>query len=156
VDFRQTIIVLTSNLGSDLLAAEGHDKDVEKVLKVVRSSFRPEFLNRLDEMLVFNRLGRDVMAAITEIQLNSLRRLLFDRHIEMSISDEAINWLADKGYDPVYGARPLRRVIQRAIQDPLANLLLEGLIADGGQIGIDVSNDGLKIVSQDISNKIAA
>ena len=122
VDFRNTLIVLTSNLGSDLLArqAEGEESSAirEQVMEVVRSSFRPEFLNRLDDILLFQRLTRPQMAGIVDIQLKRLEQLLADRKMTIELDDKARKWLANAGYDPVYGARPLKRVIQRELQNP--------------------------------------
>ncbi|HEX9836383.1 MAG TPA: ATP-dependent chaperone ClpB, partial [Alphaproteobacteria bacterium] len=130
VDFRNTLIVLTSNLGSDVLAALPRPEDTAKardeVMRIVRGAFRPEFLNRLDEIILFHRLTRENMKGIVEIQLKRLEKMLADRHIALEIDDAAKAWLADAGYDPVYGARPLKRVIQRSLQNPLATMLLEG------------------------------
>ncbi|WP_343565454.1 ATP-dependent chaperone ClpB [Kiloniella sp. b19] len=149
VDFRNTLIILTSNLGSEVLAnqPEGEDSEMvrEDVMAVVRSAFRPEFLNRLDEVLLFHRLYRDHMSGIVDIQLGHLRGLLKERDIGLDMTDEAIGWLAGKGYDPVYGARPLRRVIQRELQNPLATLILEGRVHEGQTVKVDVSEDGLLI-----------
>ncbi len=149
VDFRNTIIVLTSNLGSDILAAQP-DGEIPplaqaQVLKVVREHFRPEFLNRLDEIVLFRRLQRADMARIVEIQLTRLRELLQDRHIALELDEGATAWLAEQGYDPVYGARPLKRVIQRSLQNPLAGLLLDGTIHDGETVHIGAGRDGLLI-----------
>src|SRR5690606_22136264 len=124
VDFRNTLIVMTSNLGAEYLAnqPEGQDSSAvrDEVMNVVRSHFRPEFLNRLDEIILFHRLQRSRMAAIVDIQLARLQRLLEDRKIVLELDDRARGWLAQKSHDPVYGARPLKRIIQRAVQDPLA------------------------------------
>src|SRR5262249_16379133 len=152
VDFKNTLIVLTSNLGSEILAsqAEGHDSSAvrEQVMEVVRASFRPEFLNRLDEILLFHRLTRAQMGGIVEIQLKHLERLLADRKIALKLDEKARNWLADKGYDPVYGARPLKRVIQRELQNPLAGLILAGRIKDGDTVRVSASKLGLLINGQ--------
>ncbi|MFQ5765787.1 MAG: ATP-dependent chaperone ClpB, partial [Rhodospirillales bacterium] len=149
VDFRNTIIVMTSNLGGDVLAAqeEGHDSAEvrDEVMTVVRQAFRPEFLNRLDEIILFHRLLREHMARIVEIQLGNLRRLLADRHITLKLDKAAESWLAEQGYDPVYGARPLKRVIQRSLQNPLAGLILEAKIADGEDVKVSAGKDGLTI-----------
>jgi ATP-dependent Clp protease ATP-binding subunit ClpB len=150
VDFRNTLIVLTSNLGATYIAelpdgAKTEDAR-ESVMEVVRASFRPEFLNRLDEILLFNRLGRDVMAGIVRIQLTSLQKLLADKRITLDLDDAAVNWLADQGYDPVYGARPLKRVIQKKLQDELATKLLAGEIHDGDHVKVSAHDLGLKIV----------
>ena len=142
VDFRNVLIVLTSNLGSEHLAAapEGANPDVleSQVMEAVRAAFRPEFLNRLDEMLVFHRLRRDQMADIVKIQLKRLDALLADRNITLELDDAALEWLATSGYDPAYGARPLKRVIQRALQNPLAEELLAGSIHDGETVTVTV------------------
>ncbi len=149
VDFRNTIIVLTSNLGSDLLAAQP-DGDTTalvqaQVMRVVREHFRPEFLNRLDEIVQFHRLARTDMAAIVRIQLGRLQALLTGRHITLDLDERATSWLGEAGYDPVYGARPLKRVIQRTLQNPLAGLLLEGAIQDGETVHVSADRDGMVI-----------
>uniref|UniRef100_A0A2A4YT92 Chaperone protein ClpB n=1 Tax=OCS116 cluster bacterium TaxID=2030921 RepID=A0A2A4YT92_9PROT len=146
VDFKNTIIILTSNLGSEyLLASGGDDADLveAKVLDAARSHFRPEFINRLDEMLVFHRLEKDHMGAIVDIQLGRLANLLAERKIELSLSDEAKVYLADKGYDPAYGARPLKRAVQKYIQNPLSDLILGGEIFDGQTVRVDVADGEL-------------
>ena len=147
VDFKNTLIVMTSNLGSEFLAAlpdDGKPEDVqEQVMAVVRGHFRPEFLNRLDDMILFHRLGRENMAGIVDIQLARLRRRLEERKIGLELDDKALDWLAERGYDPVYGARPLKRVIQKAIEDPLSELLLAGKIVDGTAVVISADGEGL-------------
>src|SRR5438045_7578738 len=149
VDFRNTLIVLTSNLGSEALANLPEGADIEEarphVMEAVRAAFRPEFLNRLDEILLFRRLSRDDMKGIVEIQLRHLKRLLTDRKITLEIDGAAEAWLADKGYDPVYGARPLKRVIQRELQNPLAQQILEGHIPDGSTVHVGADDKGLVI-----------
>ncbi|MGH7093406.1 MAG: ATP-dependent chaperone ClpB [Stellaceae bacterium] len=149
VDFRNTLIVLTSNLGSDALANLPDGTDIETVrphvMAAVQAAFRPEFLNRLDEILLFRRLSRDDMKGIVDIQLGRLKKLLADRKITLDIDDQASAWLANTGYDPVYGARPLKRVIQRDLQNPLAQRLLEGRIPDGAQVAVTASPLGLVI-----------
>ena len=149
VDFRNTIIVLTSNLGSEYLAAllEGQPAEAarEQVMEVVRRSFRPEFLNRLDEIILFNRLGRNEMKRIVDIQLKHLQQLLDDRKIVLEVDEKAKAWLANTGYDPVYGARPLKRVIQRELQNPLATMLLSGAIKDGDTVEVSVQDGRLTI-----------
>ncbi len=149
VDFRNTIIVLTSNLGSDILAAQAEGEDVRMaeaaVMARVREHFRPEFLNRLDEIVLFRRLQREDMARIVTIQLKHLEALLADRNIHMVLDQSARDWLAEAGYDPVYGARPLKRVIQRNLQNPLASLILEGAVKDGETVQISASDKGLVI-----------
>ncbi|HYU13927.1 MAG TPA: AAA family ATPase, partial [Stellaceae bacterium] len=149
VDFRNTLIVLTSNLGSEALASLPDGADIERarpaVMEAVRAAFRPEFLNRLDEVLLFRRLSRQDMKGIVEIQLRHLQKLLADRKITLEIDGAAQAWLADKGYDPVYGARPLKRVIQRELQNPLAQQILEGRIPDGATVHVSASPLGLVI-----------
>ncbi len=147
VDFKQTLIVLTSNLGSQALSQmpDGADPSGARrdVMDAVRAHFRPEFLNRLDETVIFDRLARGDMAGIVEIQLARLERRLAGRGIALDLDDGARRWLADEGYDPVFGARPLKRVIQRALQDPLAEMLLAGDIADGATVAVSAGSDGL-------------
>jgi ATP-dependent Clp protease ATP-binding subunit ClpB len=147
VDFRNTLIVLTSNLGSEYLAALPDGADVSEargqVMEVVRQAFRPEFLNRLDEILLFRRLSREDMAGIVEIQLRQLQKLLDERKITLELDEEAKRWLAEAGYDPVYGARPLKRVIQRELQNPLALEILEGRIQEGDKVLVTASPLGL-------------
>jgi ATP-dependent Clp protease ATP-binding subunit ClpB len=149
VDFRNTLIVLTSNLGSDYLANLDPGQSVndvrEQVMAVVRASFRPEFLNRLDEIILFERLSREHMKGIVEIQLRRLEDLLGERKIALDITDAAKRWLAEAGYDPVYGARPLKRTIQRSLQDPLARMILEARIGDGDIVTVDAGESGLLI-----------
>jgi ATP-dependent chaperone ClpB len=150
VDFRNTMVVMTSNLGAEYLTALAEDQDAdaarEEVMAVVRSAFRPEFLNRVDEIILFHRLRRSEMGAIVEIQLQRLSRLLADRKITIELDDSARAWLADKGYDPAYGARPLKRVIQKEVQDPLAEKILMGEIADGSTVKITAGSDRLLFV----------
>jgi ATP-dependent Clp protease ATP-binding subunit ClpB len=149
VDFRNTLIVLTSNLGSEILAAmpEGVETSSvrEQVMGIVRQAFRPEFLNRLDEILLFRRLSRREMTGIVDIQLERLKRLLADRKITLELDDGAKTWLANSGYDPVYGARPLKRVIQRELQNPLAQMILEGSVPDGSIVTVGVRDGKLAI-----------
>jgi ATP-dependent Clp protease ATP-binding subunit ClpB len=147
VDFRNTLIIMTSNLGAEYLVnqAEGQDTDAvrDEVMSAVRGHFRPEFLNRLDEIVLFHRLQRSQMADIVKIQLERLRALLSDRKITLKLDDGALGWLAQKGYDPAYGARPLKRVIQKEVQDPLAEKLLAGEILDGQTIEVSAGSDRL-------------
>ena len=142
IDFKNTLIIMTSNMGSEFLVnlPEGQDVDVVKdeVMAVVKQSFRPEFLNRIDDIILFHRLMRQHMGAIVDIQLNRLEKLLSERKITVELSPEAKQLLADKGYDPAYGARPLKRVIQKSIQDPLAEEILSGRIKDGDHVEVDV------------------
>ena len=160
VDFRNTLIVLTSNLGNELLADQPEGVDMadlrDAVMEIVRAAFRPEFLNRLDEILLFRRLERGHMAAIVDIQLGRLRILLEDRKIALDISDDARAWLAEQGYDPAYGARPLKRVIQRSLQNPLATLILEGRVKDGETVRIGRGEDGLSFNGTAVGAPIAA
>jgi ATP-dependent Clp protease ATP-binding subunit ClpB len=152
VDFKNTIIVLTSNLGSDILAAQPEGEPTAmvqgQVMRVVRQHFRPEFLNRLDEIILFRRLQRSDMAAIVQIQLEHLRKLLADRKIDIDLDRAALEWLASEGYDSTYGARPLKRVIQRNLQNPLAGLILEGAVKEGDTVHISGGPNGLTINGQ--------
>ena len=147
VDFRNTLIVLTSNLGSEVLAAqpEGEEADDVRgtVMEAVRAAFRPEFLNRLDEILLFRRLGRDHMETIVDIQLDRLAGLLEERSIALAVDGAAKAWLAEQGYDPAYGARPLKRAIQRSLQNPLATMILEGKVREGETVRVGRGADGL-------------
>ena len=149
VDFRNTIIVLTSNLGAEYLAdsksEEISDTVRDKVMQAVRRAFRPEFLNRLDDIILFSRLRRADMVHIVDIQVARLAARLSERGIGMSLDNSAREWLAKEGYDPAYGARPLKRVIQRQLQDVLATQLLSGVIADGQSLNISAGRDGLSI-----------
>jgi ATP-dependent Clp protease ATP-binding subunit ClpB len=149
VDFKQTLIILTSNLGAQALSQlpDGADSADAKrdVMDAVRAHFRPEFLNRLDETIIFDRLGRADMDGIVDIQLARLQKRLMGRKITMAFDDVAKTWLADEGYDPVFGARPLKRVIQRALQDPLAELLLSGDVKDGDTVAVSAGAEGLII-----------
>ena len=149
VDFKNTVIIMTSNLGADAIAS-GDEGELslaqrEAVSTAIRAHFRPEFINRIDETVFFKRLGRNEIDHIVEIQIARLGGLLKDRKMAVTLSDAARTWLADRGYDPVYGARPLKRVIQKELQDPLARLLLEGRIHDGEDIKVDVEADSLTI-----------
>ncbi|HXE17889.1 MAG TPA: AAA family ATPase, partial [Stellaceae bacterium] len=152
VDFKNTLIVLTSNLGSEVLAALPENGNMvlarDQVMQMVRAAFRPEFLNRLDEILLFRRLSRGDMRGIVDIQLARLQKLLDDRKIVLDIDGKARDWLAETGYDPVYGARPLKRVIQRTLQNPLAEQVLGGKIADGETVHVTVKDGGLSIAGQ--------
>ena len=159
VDFRNVLIVMTSNLGTELLSSQAEDEPTERigeqVMDVVRASFRPEFLNRIDEIVLFNKLARDHLTRIVEIQIAVLQGLLADRKIVIELDDAARRWLAERGYDPVYGARPLRRVIQRSLQNPLASLILDGKIKDGDVVRVSASTDGL-IIDGEIVEAAAA
>jgi ATP-dependent Clp protease ATP-binding subunit ClpB len=147
VDFKNTVIILTSNLGTEFMSVEGGN-DAEsraRVMQAVRAHFRPEFLNRLDEIILFHRLTRANMDKIVDIQMARLGKLLADRKIAIDLDDKARHWLGNAGYDPVYGARPLKRVIQRRLQDPLAQLLLEGKVGDGDTVTVSANKTGLTI-----------
>jgi ATP-dependent Clp protease ATP-binding subunit ClpB len=150
VDFTNTLIILTSNLGSQFLANLEEGQGVEsvepQVMDVVRAHFRPEFLNRLDEIILFHRLGQDHMGPIVELQVERVQKLLKDRKITLDLSEAAQRWLGRVGYDPVYGARPLKRAVQRYLQDPLAEKLLAGEIPDGAMVRIDEGDGALEIV----------
>jgi ATP-dependent Clp protease ATP-binding subunit ClpB len=148
VDFRNTLIVMTSNLGAELLVnqPEGQDTDVvrDQVMAIVRASFRPEFLNRIDEIILFHRLQKSEMSRIVDIQMTRLAKLLEDRKITIKLEPTAREWLADKGWDPAYGARPLKRVIQKYVQDPMADMILSGRIKDDEKVVIGAGKQGLK------------
>jgi ATP-dependent Clp protease ATP-binding subunit ClpB len=147
VDFRNTLIVMTSNLGAEYLVQLGENEDTDKVrdlvMAEVRSHFRPEFLNRVDEIILFHRLKREHMGRIVDIQMQRLQKLLEDRKIALTLEPKGREWLAEKGYDPAYGARPLKRVIQKSVQDPLAELILSGKIKDGEKVTISTGKQGL-------------
>jgi len=149
VDFSNTLIILTSNLGSQYLANMDDDQKVEdvepQVMDVVRGHFRPEFLNRLDEIILFHRLGMEHMAPIVEIQVGRVQNLLSDRKITLDLTDAALRWLGRVGYDPVYGARPLKRAVQRYVQDPLADRILKGEVPDGATVRIDEGDGELQM-----------
>jgi ATP-dependent Clp protease ATP-binding subunit ClpB len=152
VDFKNTIIVLTSNLGSDVLAAQPEGEPTTmvqgQVMTIVRHHFRPEFLNRLDEIILFRRLQRSDMSSIVNIQLEHLRKLLADRKIAIELDRSALEWLGSEGYDSTYGARPLKRVIQRGLQNPLASLILEGSVKEGDTVHVSAGPKGLTINGQ--------
>ena len=155
VDFRNTLIVMTSNLGAEFLVnqPEGQDTDAvrEPVMAAVRARFRPEFLNRVDEVILFHRLKRDQMARIVDIQIRQLDKLLAERKIAVALDAAARDWLAERGYDPTYGARPLKRVIQKHLQDPLAEVILSGRVRDGDKVAVSATKFGLTF-----NGKIAA
>ena len=149
VDFRNTLLILTSNLGSNFLVDPSLMPDAKKqsVMGVVRAHFKPEFLNRLDEVVMFEALSKDDLAHIVDLQLALLEKRLAVRRITISVTDAARAWLAETGYDPAYGARPLRRLIQSAIGDPLARMLIGGEVTDGGSVTVDVGEDGLTLLA---------
>ena len=147
VDFTNTLIILTSNLGSQYIAGLAEGEDVEKVepqvMEVVRGHFRPEFLNRLDEIILFHRLGQEHMGPIVDIQVSRVAKLLADRKVTLELTDAARAWLGRVGYDPVYGARPLKRAVQKYLQDPLAEKILRGEVPDGSAVHVAEGDGGL-------------
>ena len=151
VDFTNTLIILTSNLGSQYIAALPDGAPISEaepqVMEVVRGHFRPEFLNRLDEIVLFQRLGQEVMAPIVDIQVSRVQALLKDRKVTLDLTDAARRWLARVGYDPVYGARPLKRTVQKHLQDPLAELILAGEVPDGSTVKVDEGEGKLLLVA---------
>ena len=149
VDFRNTLLILTSNLGSNFLVDPMLSTETkhEQVMGVVRGHFKPEFLNRLDEVVMFEALSKDALTHIVDLQLALLEKRLALRRITISVTDQAKTWLADAGYDPAYGARPLRRLIQTTIGDPLARILIGGGVVDGGAVNVDVGQDGLVLTT---------
>lgn len=159
VDFRNTLIVMTSNLGSDVLAAQSDGAAPEEVrddvMEIVRAAFRPEFLNRLDEILLFHRLSQEQMGAIVDIQVARLMHRLEERDIVLDVDDAAAEWLGRQGYDPVYGARPLKRVIQRQLENVLATMVLNGDVLDGSNAKVSIDGDGLSINGKAVSAKAA-
>jgi ATP-dependent Clp protease ATP-binding subunit ClpB len=148
VDFKNTLIIMTSNLGSEFLAAQDDGEDVEAVrpmvMDAVRRHFRPEFLNRIDEIILFRRLGREQMDSIVRIQLERVEQRLAERRINLQLDPAALHWLGERGYDPVYGARPLKRVIQKELVDPVAKKLLAGEIRDGEVVSVTAGAGGLE------------
>jgi len=160
VDFRNVLIIMTSNLGAEFLVMqkEGEDSSAvqNEVMQVVRSHFRPEFLNRVDEIILFHRLRRADMGAIVDIQFGRLAKLLEDRKITLALDAKARAWLADRGYDAAYGARPLKRVIQKAVQDPLAEMILAGDVGDGENVALSTGPAGLTINGKAVAKGEAA
>ncbi|HEX6000990.1 MAG TPA: AAA family ATPase, partial [Hyphomicrobiaceae bacterium] len=154
VDFKNTLIIMTSNVGSEYLASQKDDEDVEAarpyVMAELRTKFRPEFLNRIDDIILFHRLRREQMAAIVDIQIARLQKLVADRKLKLDLDDGARTWLANRGYDPMYGARPLKRVIQRSVQDPLAEQILSGRVRDGDTVRISVSGGNLEVNGEQV------
>jgi len=154
VDFKNTLIIMTSNIGADYLVAQKEGEKVaavrDLVLGEVRAHFRPEFLNRLDEIILFHRLRREEMGAIVDIQMGRLRKLLGDRKVTIELDDAARTWLANRGYDPAYGARPLKRVIQKHVQDPLAEQILAGRVKDGDHVSVTVSGGDLMVNGEQV------
>jgi ATP-dependent Clp protease ATP-binding subunit ClpB len=149
VDFRNTILILTSNLGSQYVSDPllTPDQRRDKVMGVVQSAFKPEFLNRLDDVVLFDALGTEELARIVDLQVSILARRLLGRRLTLTVTDAAREWLSLTGFDPVYGARPLRRLVQKAIGDALARALLSGEIRDGEEVVVDRADDGLTVGS---------
>jgi ATP-dependent Clp protease ATP-binding subunit ClpB len=146
VDFTNTVLIMTSNLGSEFIEPDLSDEVVhERVMSAVRSSFRPEFLNRVDDIVVFHRLTKEDLRHIVEIQVEHLSRRLRDRRIDLVLTDGALDWLAEHGYDPVYGARPLKRLIQRELGDRLAFAMLDGEVSDDSAVKVEAGVDGLTL-----------
>ena len=146
VDFTNVVLIMTSNLGSEFIDPDLPKEVVEeKVLSAVRSAFRPEFVNRVDDMIVFDRLTRDDLREIVDIQLDAMRSRMAGRNIELAVSDDALDWLADQGYDPVYGARPLKRVLEKELADRVARAVLAGEFSDGDTVKVVVDGDGLQL-----------
>jgi len=159
VDFKNTLIIMTSNIGAEYLVAQKDEDDPAQarafVLAEVKTKFRPEFVNRIDEIIVFHRLRREHMGRIVDIQIARLQKLLTDRKITIGIDDQARTWLANQGYDPAYGARPLKRVIQRNVQDPLAEAILAGRVKDSDAVRISVSGGKLTLNGTEILARAA-
>ena len=159
VDFTNTLLIMTSNIGAEVLAEQPAGADVEdvreQVMERVRGYFRPEFINRIDEILLFRRLSRDHMAGIVDIQLRRLEKLLKDRRITVELDSKAKEFLAERGYDPVYGARPLKRVIQKELQNKLSEMILRGEVVDGAKIDVSVKKDALSFDVKEVNNKDA-
>jgi ATP-dependent Clp protease ATP-binding subunit ClpB len=150
VNFNNTLIVMTSNLGAHAIADDKSEGDIsgrtrDDVMEAIRQHFRPEFLNRIDEIVFFKRLGRAEIDRIVGVQLKRLEKILADRRITIQVDDKAMHWLAERGYDPVYGARPLKRAIQKEVQDPLARMILEGRIKDGDDVKVTVEGSMLAL-----------
>jgi ATP-dependent Clp protease ATP-binding subunit ClpB len=147
VDFRNAVLILTSNIGSQFLVDPTLDDDAkrESVMGLVRQAFKPEFLNRLDEIVMFDALGRDELAHIVDLQLKAFDQRLAPRRITVEVTEHARAWLTEHGYDPAYGARPLRRLVQTAIGDPLARMLIAGQVLDGQHVVVDTEGEGLAL-----------
>jgi ATP-dependent Clp protease ATP-binding subunit ClpB len=149
VDFKNTIVIMTSNIGSQYIADVSDEKILrDRVMEALRLHFKPEFLNRVDDILIFQRLTKEQLREIVTLQMVRLQRLLEERHLHLELSDQARDFLADAGYDPVYGARPLRRAIQTYLQDKLAPMLLEGDFKEGDTIRVDADEKGLTFKTQ--------
>jgi len=163
VDFRNTVIIMTSNVGSQLIVEADTGGDPEawglvemQVLEMLRQGFRPEFLNRVDDIIVFSQLTREDLGRIVDLQLTRLESLLHERHLRLEVTEDVKEFLADQGYDPVYGARPLKRVIQRELQNPIALELLEGTYHDGATIRVELKDGKVEFVSADVGEAGAA
>jgi ATP-dependent Clp protease ATP-binding subunit ClpB len=160
VDFRNALIIMTSNLGAEYLVAQKDEDDLKsvetQVMQMVRAHFRPEFLNRIDEVILFHRLRREDMSAIVDIQFRRLEKLLEDRKINLILEPRARTWLGDKGYDPAYGGRPLKRVIQKNVQDPLAEMILAGEVADGETVTLSAERGVFSIGGKQVSSNSAS
>jgi ATP-dependent Clp protease ATP-binding subunit ClpB len=145
VDFRNAVVIMTSNLGGHLFADPtlSAEERRERVLAEVRAAFRPEFLNRLDEILVFSPLGREEIRGVVDLQVRALASRLAERKLSLRLTEAARDWLAEKGYDPTYGARPLKRLVQKELADRLATMLLSGEVAEGDEVEVDATPDGL-------------
>ena len=152
VDFRNTILILTSNLGSQILTDQAIDwEDRESAVQdLVRQAFKPEFINRLDDIVVFAPLTTEDLGQIVSLYVDRLAKRLADRRLELAVTPDARSWLAERGFDPIYGARPLRRLMQREIDDKLARALLAGDIADGDTVKVDFKDDGLTVSRMDV------
>ena len=159
VDFRNVLIIMTSNLGAEYLVAQKEGEDSSsgqaQVMQMVRAHFRPEFLNRIDEIVLFHRLRREEMGAIVDIQFRRLEKLLEDRKITLALEPRARLWLAEKGYEPAYGARPLKRVIQKSIQDPLAEMILAGEVGDGETIILSTERGVFTVAGKPVTSNEA-
>jgi ATP-dependent Clp protease ATP-binding subunit ClpB len=146
VDFRNTIVIMTSNVGSEFIFRGGEEEPVrERVEEALRATFRPEFLNRVDETVIFGRLSREQLAEVVELQAHGLRRRLGARRIELELTDDAKRLLVEHGYDPAYGARPLKRTVQRELENPLAMMVLQGEVGEGDTVVVDAGGDQLEI-----------
>ena len=159
VDFKNTIIILTSNLGSQFIS-NNKDKEITKevkdqVMEMVKNYFKPEFLNRLDDIIVFDRLNNEQVEKITSLQINQLRKVLLEQKIELEVSDSALQWIAKSGFDPIYGARPIKRAIQKEISNPIANFILENNNEELNKVFVNYKDNKL-IVSKGLDNQQAA
>ncbi len=146
VNFKNTIVVMTSNIGTEYTLEGADKKEIqEKINRSLKEHFRPEFLNRIDEVIVFNRLRKEDVVRVVDIQLEILQKRLNERKVSLKVSEKARRWLAERGYDPMFGARPLKRLIQRSVQDPIALRILKGEVKDGSMISVDVASGELVV-----------